>query len=180
MFRSPVLSSSRDKSEITLCMMFAAGFMSSGNDHIQAGDHGCTYLGLGRTAPRLHHCGTPRSRMLDWQSEQLVILYLAWCQSVQKFRALTSQKSRANAAWFVPVRAGGEGAVLGVPSAVLCMDRWVVRHDRGADPGDGAADGHAAEEGQRLISPSSSAVFVAHKSDVPSSGASEHCRILTE
>ena len=41
-------------------------------------------------------------------------------------------------------------AVLGMPPAVLRVDRRVVRHDRGADTGDGAADGHSAEEGRCL------------------------------
>lgn len=48
------------------------------------------------------------------------------------------------------VHTGGEGAVLGMPPAVLRVDRRVVRHDHGADPRDGAADRHAAQEGQYL------------------------------
>jgi hypothetical protein len=64
----------------------------------------------------------------------------------------------------VLVHAGGEGAGFGVPPAVLRVDRRVVRHDRGADTGDGAADGYAAEEGQCLLplSPFVS-VFVSNK-----------------
>lgn len=46
-------------------------------------------------------------------------------------------------------RAGGEGAVSGVPPAVLRVDRRVVRHDQGADPGDGEAHGPTPQEGQR-------------------------------
>ena len=71
------------------------------------------------------------------------------CISSEPFYFFWIQKSRANnAACFV--HAGTEGAVLGVPPAVLRVDRRVVRHDRGADTGDGAADGHAAEEGRCL------------------------------
>lgn len=39
----------------------------------------------------------------------------------------------------------------------------MVRHDRGSDPGDGAADGHAAEEGQCLLA--LSPPFVSDKSN---------------
>lgn len=46
------------------------------------------------------------------------------------------------------MRAGGEGAVLGVPPAVLRVDRRVVRHDVGSDPRDGASDRPASQEGQ--------------------------------
>jgi len=42
------------------------------------------------------------------------------------------------------VHTGGEGAVPGMPPAVLRVDRRVVRHDHGADPRNGAADRHAA------------------------------------
>uniref|UniRef100_A0A453IBM3 Phosphatidylinositol transfer protein N-terminal domain-containing protein n=1 Tax=Aegilops tauschii subsp. strangulata TaxID=200361 RepID=A0A453IBM3_AEGTS len=41
---------------------------------------------------------------------------------------------------------GGEGAVSGVPPDVLRVDRRVVRHDHGADPGDGEAHGPTPQE----------------------------------
>lgn len=56
------------------------------------------------------------------------------------------QKLRADA----PYRAGGEGAVSGVPPAVLRVDRRVVRHDHGADPGDGEAHGPTPQKGQHI------------------------------
>ncbi|XP_066395012.1 uncharacterized protein [Miscanthus floridulus] len=100
-FRSLVLLLSSDISRyhIYACTyaVLSAGFMRSGDDHIQAGDHGCSHMGPRRTARRLHHCG-------------------------------------------------GEGAVPGMPPAVLRVDRRMVRHDHGADPRDGAADRHAAQE----------------------------------
>jgi hypothetical protein len=48
----------------------SAGFMRSGDDHIQAGDHGCPYMGPRRTARRLHHCGMPiyHALLIDWHS----------------------------------------------------------------------------------------------------------------
>lgn len=40
-------------------MLFSSGLVPSGDDHVQAGDHGRSHMGPRRTPGRLHHCGTP-------------------------------------------------------------------------------------------------------------------------
>ena len=73
-FRSLVLLLSSDISRyhIYACTyaVLSAGFMRSGDDHIQAGDHGCSHMGPRRTARRLHHCGMQiyHALLIDWHS----------------------------------------------------------------------------------------------------------------
>lgn len=130
--------------------------MPSGHDHIQAGKHVCSDLGLGRTSGRFYHCGKFRSRMLVAGlifPEQLLRQYeIGTMEILLKFRLQSTiffslsfrrtQKFRGNAELLV--HAGGESTILGVPQVVLRVDRRVVRHDRRANPRDGAADRHAA------------------------------------
>lgn len=48
------------------------------------------------------------------------------------------------------VVAGGEGAVPGVPPAVLRVGGRVARHDHGADPGHGEAQRPTPQKGQHV------------------------------
>lgn len=132
---------------ICLHIIILAGFMPSRHDHIQTSDHGCFYLGFGRTARRLHHRGTLRSRLLFHchflHITLSVSLHLPQWHSFQRFRAKLMQ---------CLVHAGGESAVLGVPPAVLRVDWRVVRHDHGANPRDGAADRPTTEKSQYIKS----------------------------